>query len=458
MGTRAIASCVEIPPHILHGDVAAGDFAEKLVVVLLTDRTADDFANLGEEDISALNGGAGGEARVITERGGGGGRAGGGGNTVTAEGPSGRSGGFGVLLHVEGFDVAGIVGHDDGLAEMLLHKVALVLGSEVHAPADRELKLMTIADGLLQDFDALGVGQTNELGINNALKTLDEGFVDHLVEELKVVLAVVECPTHAILDEILFEIHEVVEVDECHFGLNHPELSQMAGSVAVLRAECGAKGVDGTESCGAEFAFKLTADGERGHLAEEVVVVDDVPLLVFLQTVEVLGGHLKHLTGTFSVAGSDERRMEIEKAVVVEILVNGDGHVVAYAHDGTKGVGAQTQVSVLAHDLEGLSFFLHGIVGGAGAVDFDGVGLDFRSLPCGGALDESADNGDAGTGGDELEGFGGDDTVAALGATRGSARSSARGTAHLTGIGADDNLDVLDGGTVVESNEIDGFA
>ena len=80
----------------------------------------------------------------------------------------------------------------------------------------------------------------------------------------------------------------------------------MAWGVAVFGAECRSESVDGTECCGTEFALKLTTHGERSHLSEEVVVVLDAAALVFVELVEVFGGHLEHFASAFAVACSDD--------------------------------------------------------------------------------------------------------------------------------------------------------
>src|SRR5689334_14379178 len=52
--------------------------------------------------------------------------------------------GFAVVVdaHVEGLDVLGVVHDDDGLLEMVLGEVAILLGLEVDAPLDGELELL----------------------------------------------------------------------------------------------------------------------------------------------------------------------------------------------------------------------------------------------------------------------------------------------------------------------------
>ena len=52
-------------------------------------------------------------------------------------------------------------------------------------------------------------------------------------------------------DEVLGEVHEAVEAAEGDFGLDHPELGQVAAGLRFFRAEGGAEAVD-------------LAEGERG--------------------------------------------------------------------------------------------------------------------------------------------------------------------------------------------------
>ena len=102
-------------------------------------------------------------------------------------------------------------------------------------------------------------------------------------------------------------------------------------------------------------------------LAKEIIVVDNLSFLVFLQVIEVLGGHLEHLSCSLTVAGCNERCVEIEIAMLMEIGVDGHGHVVTNAHDCTECIGAQTHVGMLAHVFEGLPLLLHGVVVATGS-------------------------------------------------------------------------------------------
>ena len=79
-----------------------------------------------------------------------------------------------------------------------------------------------------------------------------------LGEELDVAPAVFQGITDTILDEIFGKVHIVVDVEECHFRLYHPELGEVARSIGVFGAECRAEGVDTPQSGGTELTFELT--------------------------------------------------------------------------------------------------------------------------------------------------------------------------------------------------------
>ena len=212
MRTRTKLTCIEIPLIVVLIHAASLDLVEQLLIVLLTDRTANDLANAREEHVSALH-------RLAVS----------------------------ILLHIERLDLRRIVGHNHRTLEVLLYKIALMLTAEVHAPTgDREFELMSVLDSLLQDADALGIRQAYEILLDDRLQRSDQRLVDHLVEELQVVLAVVQGPLHAVLDEVFLKIHQLVLVDEGNLRLDHPELSQVARRITVLSAESRTEGVDGT--------------------------------------------------------------------------------------------------------------------------------------------------------------------------------------------------------------------
>ena len=122
--------------------------------------------------------------------------------------------------------------------------------------------------------------------------------------------------------------------------------------------------------------------------------------------------------------------MEIVVSMLMEIGVNGHGHIVAYAHYGTKGVCAQTHMRMLPHILKTLALFLHGIVGSTGSEEFDAFCLYFGCLTGSLALYKLSGTGYASTGSDLPEEF------------------------ILKSFHVGHNLDILDGRAVVECYEV----
>ena len=126
--------------------------------------------------------------------------------------------------------------------------------------------------------------------------------------------------------------------------------------------------------------------------------------------------------------------MEVEISMLVEISVYSHSHIVAYAHHGTKSIGTQTHVGILAHILKGLAFLLHGVVGTAFAIYKQALAMYLRSLSLCGAFNKYALYANAGTCGHLLQDFSIYDT------------------------GVHHNLYVLNGGTVIDGNEVNGLA
>ena len=119
--------------------------------------------------------------------------------------------------------------------------------------------------------------------------------------------------------------------------------------------------------------------------------------------------------------------------MLMEIGVDGHGHVMTDTHHGTEGIGTQTHVGVLTHRLKRLSLLLHGVVVATESVDLDGLCLDLRRLSGSRRLDEFTRSTDAGTGSDLFQYL----------------------FTHLSRI--DHHLYVLDGRTVVQGDKVNGL-
>ena len=133
---------------------------------------------------------------------------------------------------------------------MLLNQVALMFRSKVITPIAWELKLLAILDSLLKNLDTLCIGQTNKLFLKHTLQTRNQIMLrsDELivVDKLQVVLTFLQGPSYTVLDEVLFQIHQFLLIQESHLRLHHPELSQMSGGVRVFSSERRTESIDGT--------------------------------------------------------------------------------------------------------------------------------------------------------------------------------------------------------------------
>ena len=52
-------------------------------------------------------------------------------------------------------------------------------------------------------------------------------ILDAQVKEFKVVFIIVKNPLYQVPDKLLTQVHIILQIEECHFRLNHPEFSQM---------------------------------------------------------------------------------------------------------------------------------------------------------------------------------------------------------------------------------------
>ena len=206
------------------------------------------------------------------------------------------------------------------------------------------------------------------------------------------------------LEEVLGQLHVVLQLVEGHLGLDHPELGEVARRVGVLGAERGAERVDAAQGQRTQLAFELARHGEVARLAEEVLRIVHLALPGFRNVVQIERRHVEHGAGALAVRGRDERRVEVVESVAVEVVVDGIGHGVADAQHGAERIGARTQVGDVAQEFERMTLFLEGIGLGIGrTVERDRGGLHLDALARAERLDESSVHTQAGARGHGAE-------------------------------------------------------
>ena len=101
--------------------------------------------------------------------------------------------------------------------------------------------------------------------LEDALQPGEDVLVDAVVEELHVLGAAFQHVADDALEERLGQGHVVVQVEEGHLRLDHPELGQVARRVGVLGPEGRPERVDLAQRAGEDFRLQLAADGQVGR-------------------------------------------------------------------------------------------------------------------------------------------------------------------------------------------------
>ena len=157
------------------------------------------------------------------------------------------------------------------------------------------------------------------------LEALQQALVHKGVKEIHLLGAALQDGADHILNHVLGHVHVSGQVTEGHLRLDHPKLRGVALGVGVFRPEGGAEGVDVAEGHGKVLRVELAGHGEAGGLAEEILAVINLAVLQPRGVFRVQGGHPEHLAGAFAVRGGDDGGVHVDKAPVLEELVNGEG-------------------------------------------------------------------------------------------------------------------------------------
>ena len=338
-----------------------------------------------------------------------------------------------------------------------------MLGLDVHAPLHRELELLVV---LLQHLDGVGVGDAAEFAVCHQLQALDKALVDELVEESHLIRAVVQHIADDVLGHRLGGVHVAAQVAERHLRLDHPELGCVAGGKALLRPEGGAKGVHLAECHGHGLGFQLAGNGQVDRLLKEVLGIIHGAVLVLGHVLQVQGGHAEHLTGTLAVGGGQQRGVSVDKAVLLEELVDGIGCHAAHTECGVEGVGAGAQGGHGAQILHAHLLFLQGVlVGGAVTQDLHAVGVQLKGLLGLRGEHQLALDAQAAvqTGVDDfvvvgqLAGFQHDLQGLEAAAVRQGDEADVLGVADVLGPAADGDLGAVGGGVLEQRNDLGTF-
>ena len=121
-----------------------------------------------------------------------------------------------------------------------------------------------------------------------------------------------------------------------------------------------AEGVDLAERAGEDLGVQLPADGQvRGAMKKVVRKINHRALFGEFRQIE--RRDFEHLAGAFAVAGGDDRRMDVKKALLLKKIVNRPADLIPQPGDRSKGVGPRPQMSDRAQEFPRVVLFLERI-------------------------------------------------------------------------------------------------
>ena len=116
--------------------------------------------------------------------------------------------------------------------------------------------------------------------------------------------------------------------------------------------------------------------------AEEILAVVNGAVCCLRNIVEVHGRYLEHLACAFTVTGCDQRCVDIDEALLLEVLVDRVGDQGTHTEYSLEGVGTRTKVRDRTKVFEGVTLFLERVIRAGSAFNNNLCRLDLERLLC----------------------------------------------------------------------------
>ena len=167
--------------------------------------------------------------------------------------------------------------------------------------------------------------------------------------------------------EIVFgQIHTVVDISESDFRLYHPELREMFLGVTDLCSESGTEGIYIGQSTTIVFNSQLSTDREISWFFKEFFFIVDLSFFFihryFIDILIENSGDLEHTASTFTVAGGDQRSVDIEEASGLIEGMGGHDETVSDSGHCAYQIGSRPQMRDLPQSLRLVEFGRQGIL------------------------------------------------------------------------------------------------
>ena len=348
----AVFSQIHVPPVILLGHAVLFDSGFEHIVSLFSLAASDDLADSRNQQIACCNGFA-----VIIES------------------------------HVESLYFLRIIRYKYRLLEDLLCNIPFMLSLKIDSPFYRILEVFS---GFLQDIYRFRICDPFEIGINDIVEPVDQTLVYEFTEKLHLL----RCVFHHVINDVFYHglchVHIVSKLCERHFRFDHPELRCVSCRIGVFRSECRSECVHVSECQSKCLRFKLSAYRQACLLAEKVISVIHSAVFSLRQVFHIERRHLEHLSGAFTVACRDYRRMDIYEVVFLEEFMDGICRQRTHPEHCRERIAPRSQVSDLSQELHAVSLFLQRIVSVRTGFYHDFPCLDLKRLLCIGSQHEGS--------------------------------------------------------------------
>src|SRR5210317_1709541 len=192
-----------------------------------------------------------------------------------------------------------------------------MFGLQINPPAHRKFEA---AAGFQKLFDGIGIAYSDKIVVDDMAQLIDQSFFDKFVEQGHILLAVFHYIVEKILQHLFGQIHIAVEIAESHLRFQHPELCQVPAGVRILGPEGRTESIDRAKRLGKHLGLQLTTYRQAGSPAKKTVE----PIALWTAFIQFLFGyHLEHLPCPFTIAGGDDRSMDLVETFALEKFMNG---------------------------------------------------------------------------------------------------------------------------------------
>ena len=141
----------------------------------------------------------------------------------------------------------------------------------------------------------------------------------------------------------------------------------------------GPKGVDLGQRAGEGLRLELAADREVGRAREEILGVVDLAVGP-RRILQIERRDPEQFAGALAIAAGDDRRVHVNKAALLEKLVDGESESAADAKDAAEQIRARAKMGDLAQEFRRVPLLLQRVAVIRWADDLDGIGDHFPAL------------------------------------------------------------------------------